>query len=260
MEGISIFLSLKNLASFIFSTCKNFILYRALVGVLGWNKNGYSIFVPTFKREVMEKDEDVVLNNEVSKAFDMLNLISKTGGKLRYMKNSECKRDTEILIGGPPTNPKTQMYFYNHFEHIDLTVQKDDFLKKCGDYAYSQIEDNDYLVFDKNRGLNYQSNENADTSLKYVDGKIDYAIILKLHHTDFKATDKKRNVLMLFGLGRAGTEAAVDAFIDDYKKIYKEFKKKHFCLAYQVNIRTASVNGGKTPTDLTNYFFRENFD
>jgi hypothetical protein len=206
-----------------------------------WNdkKTTVNISIPKFKGEILKRKRDVALFDELQFGFQIESILSSIGIHSNLIDSSSGENydnNSEIHIGGPVSNYKTNYYINNYFKDFKWIITDahkkkyvaDENLKKL-DYSFIKISTND------EEGV--QIGENF---YNYKRNKEGWAIIAKI-----KIDTNPKVVHLLFGCGANGTHGAVEFFIKNYKEIYKVNKSKQYIGIFKVNkdgIRIGEIN------------------
>ena len=143
----------------------------------------------------------------------------------------------EILFEGPAANPKVDFYIRTYFKNVKYYVNLDEFFnpeKKTEKYTrqyQNRIKKMSYIEDTKD----YYGFSVGNKKLEMKSGETDYAILIKMVPSDFRAVDKGKTVHILFGWSLAGSRKSVEYFLKHYKKIYKRFKNNHYFIAVEIN-------------------------
>lgn len=221
---------------------------RCLKKVLGFKDKRCGITIPIFKKNIYGKRRNVALIEEIELRQKVMQEMIRL--KIHVDDNPEANTPTEneIHIGGPVANIRTNTYIKNYFPKFKIGVN-DEHLRRYQRENLKEIYQQILITGCTTEGIYY--GEELEHIVEYERFEKDCAVLVKLTKEDLKSD---RTVHLLFGCGQVGTSNAVNYFLHNHKKLYKEYRGGHYFVIFPVNHKDKSlVESGKM--DLTDCMF-----
>lgn len=226
------------------------IINRKKLGVIGDNKQ-CEISIPTYKRRIFDEELETVILSEVTQLCDIIIFLKNVKKEVFFRNEKIKKKDTiEIIIGSPVVNNNSLVYFNDFFTSVKYYINSENYRNSEIDFK-ERISD--FFVINNYYEQAIRYGENESEVLEYKHKIKDYAILIKISNNDF-VFDKKKTVHIIFGMGRNGTKEAVNFFIMNYRRLYRDFHNRHYCIALEVN-KNGVINQKKEYINLTKHFF-----
>lgn len=235
-----------SLIAYNFRSIRTKIKKRRLKKLLSLHTNKCIVSNSTFKfalKETETKKVDFFSTEEFFCAMKLYDLLESADVKAIMTPDDQCSID-EIHIGGPLANVRVNSIFRTHFKSFKVLNNTN----ISNDYHIldMSLRENDSIV-----GVRYGDNNKILETRK---GYEDYAFLIKLSNKDFPLL-KEKTMHIFFGLWSVGTTAAVSYFVENYEKLYKDFKEQHYFIAFPINYLDGSYDAHQSYIDMSDDMF-----
>lgn len=219
---------------------------RRLSKVFGFSRKKVSAFVSVYTEKFVDFDYPVVTYAEMTALARLQKCLADINIALDFQKDIQTSTDFDaVCIGGPSSNTVVNSLLENQFG------QKVCFVGQVGSkyFENSKINVNNLQLNSEFWGMQI-----GKQKFCYIENVQDYAFIAKFTADDFN--DRvKRSIIVFWGIEIIGTEKAVAYFVENYSRLYKTFRNKHFLVALRINLADESVDLKTGLIDLTNEVF-----
>lgn len=193
--------------------------------------------------EQRDARNDIMITFEQAYVLSVFAKLYKMAGKEIEIKSlssymEKIQLSSEVCIGGPLDNILTDRYIDMYFSKFKTFVQEE----KLSQYTFehktvTNSEKQGFII--------------PEISFLIEDADTDYFVLIKLNENDLK---EKKTVIILFGYTRKGLMCGIKFLYNNYKKIYRKYKEKHFFLIGKCSKQALQVNNGEI-SDLTKIMF-----
>lgn len=232
--GIATFLVLLSISNF-GKIRKKYQLKKILFGrVLGAYSKIF-ISVPKFRGEILKRERDLVLFNEVALLLDINAFLSSIGIELETNVDELDVANNEIQIGGPVSNRFTNRYVNYYLKNFKWVVTKAHLDRYRADDNLKLLNYDFIVTSDDGKEGFWLGND----FYEYIPDKKGWAFIIKIVDRT-----NKRVIHLLFGCGANGTVGAVKFFVGHHDQIYRRNKNCPYIGVFEVDkkgVKTGEV-------------------